>query len=111
MGRDLRLVLLGAAHSLNHSLFAIAPPLLTLIMADLNASKQSIGTVSMVASFIYGFGALAGGPLGDRIGEVKTVIFFLLSSGVFTLIMFAARAASSIYLFALALILMAIGAS
>ncbi|MGB9683681.1 MAG: MFS transporter [Candidatus Bathyarchaeales archaeon] len=111
MARDLRLLLLGAAHSLNHSLFAITPPLLTVIMADLGVSKHVIGTVSMAASFIYGFGALIGGPLGDKIGEAKTVILFLFSSGFSTFVMFAAGATGSIYFFALALILMAVGAS
>ena len=110
-GKDLRLLLLGAAHSLNHSLFVIAPPLLSVIMADLGVSNKDIGTASMAASFIYGFGALAGGPLGDKIGEAKTVVLFLLSSGFSTFIMFAAGAARSIGLFALALILMAVGAS
>lgn len=111
MGRDLRLLLLGAAHSLNHSLFVIAPPLLSVIMADLNVSNKVIGAVSMAASFIYGFGALAGGPLGDKIGEAKTVVLFLLFSGFSTFIMFAAGAAKSIGFFALALIMMAVGAS
>lgn len=108
---DLRLLLLGTAHSLNHSLFVVAPPLLTVIMADLGVSNQAIGTVSMAASFIYGFGALLGGPLGDKIGEAKTVVLFLLFSGFSTFIMFAAGALKSIYFFALALILMAVGAS
>ncbi|MEM2917792.1 MAG: hypothetical protein QXN63_05530, partial [Candidatus Bathyarchaeia archaeon] len=80
MKRDLRLLLLGTAHSLNHSLFVIAPPLLTLIMADLGVEESVMGTVSMVASFIYGFGALIGGPLGDKIGEAKTVFLFLIFS-------------------------------
>ena len=110
-GKDLRLLLLGAAHSLNHSLFVIAPPLLSAIMADLGVSNKVIGTVSTAASFIYGFGALAGGPLGDKIGEDKTVVIFLLFSGFSTFIMFAAGAAKSLGLFALALILMAVGAS
>jgi len=80
-------------------------------MADLGVSNKDIGTVSMAASFIYGFGALVGGPLDDKIGEAKTVVLFLLSSGFSTFIMFAAGAARSIGLFALALILMAVGAS
>jgi predicted MFS family arabinose efflux permease len=58
--RDLRLTLLGVAHTLNHSLFVIVPPLLTLIMADLGVKESVTGTVSMVASFIYDFGALTG---------------------------------------------------
>ncbi|MEM1564671.1 MAG: MFS transporter [Candidatus Bathyarchaeia archaeon] len=111
MGKDFRLLLLGAAHSLNHSLFVIVPPLLSVIMADLSVSNKVIGTVSMAASFIYGFGALAGGPLGDKIGEAKTITIFLLFSGFSTFIMFAAGATKSLTFFALALILMAAGSS
>ncbi|MEM3579443.1 MAG: MFS transporter [Candidatus Bathyarchaeia archaeon] len=99
------------AHSLNHSLFVIAPPLLSVIMADLGVSNKDIGTVSMIASFIYGFGALAGGPLGDKIGEAKTVVLFLLFSGFSTFIMFAAGAMKNLAFFALAIILMAAWAS
>ncbi|MEM2104151.1 MAG: MFS transporter [Candidatus Bathyarchaeia archaeon] len=111
MGKDLRLLLLGGAHSLNHSLFVVAPPLLTLIMADLNVSKHVMGTVSTIASFIYGFGALVGGPLGDKIGEAKTTLFFLLFSGFSTFLMLVAKEISSINVFATSLILMAVGAS
>jgi MFS family permease len=80
-------------------------------MADLNVSKQVIGTVSTIASFIYGFGALVGGPLGDKIGEAKTALFFLLFSGFSTFIMFAAKEFGSISVFAFSLILIAAGAS
>jgi len=107
----LSIVLLGAAHSFNHSLFVIAPPLLTLIMTSLNVSKSEIGLASAVASFIYGAGALVGGPLGDRIGEVETITICLGFSGFATFIMLAAWTLSSIYVYALALILMAAWAS
>jgi len=103
--------LLGAAHSFNHSLFVIASPLLTLIMVSLSVSKSEIGLVSMIASFIYGAGALVGGPLGDRIGEAKTITICLAFSGLATFIMLAAGIMSSIYVYALALILMAAWAS
>mgnify|MGYP002153768331 CR=1 FL=1 len=105
------LALLGAAHSLNHSLFVIAPPLLTLIMASLSVSKSEIGLVSMIASLIYGVGALVGGPLGERIGEAKTITICLAFSGVSTFIMLAAGATRTIYVYALALVLMAAWAS
>lgn len=105
------LILLGTAHSLNHSLFAITPPLLTLIMTTLNVSKFAIGTVATIASLLYGIGALIGGPLGDKIGEAKTIIIFLTFSGLSTFIMLAAGTAKSIYVYALALIMMAIWAS
>lgn len=109
--KNSQLALLGAAHSFNHSLFVIAPPLLTMIMASLGVSKTEIGLVSMIASFIYGAGALVGGPLGDKIGEAKTITICLALSGLSTFIMLAAGLTSSIYVYALALILMAVWAS
>jgi MFS family permease len=109
--KNSQLALLGAAHSFNHSLFLIASPLLTIIMASLNVSKTEIGLVSMIASFIYGAGALVGGPLGDRIGEAKTITICLALSGLSTFIMVAAGFTSSIYVYALALISMAVWAS
>jgi MFS family permease len=109
--KNSQLALLGAAHSFNHSLFVIAPPLLTMIMASLDVSKTEIGLVSMIASFIYGAGALVGGPLGDKIGEAKTITICLAFSGLSTFIMLAAGLTSSIYVYALALVLMAVWAS
>lgn len=106
-----QLALLGSAHSLNHSLFVITPPLLTLIMVNLGVSKSEIGFVSMIASFIYGAGALVGGPLGDKIGETKTITLCLAFSGLSTLVMLIAGATQTIYVYALALILMAVWAS
>ncbi len=106
-----QLALLGSAHSLNHSLFVITPPLLTLIMVNLSVSKSEIGFVSMIASFIYGVGALVGGPLGDKIGETKTIALCLAFSGLSTLVMLVAGATQTIYAYALALILMAVWAS
>lgn len=109
--KNSKLALLGAAHSLNHSLFVIAPPLLTIIMADLSVLKSEIGLVSMIASFIYGVGAVVGGPLGDKVGESKTIIICLGFSGLSTFIMLIAGAIRTIYVYALALILMAVWAS
>ncbi|MDH7564506.1 MAG: MFS transporter [Candidatus Bathyarchaeota archaeon] len=109
--RNGRLALLGAAHSFNHSLFVIAPPLLSLIMADLGVAKSEIGLVSMIASFIYGAGSLVGGPLGDKIGETKTIVICLSISGLSTYVMLAAWATRTIYIYALGLILMAVWAS
>ena len=109
--KNSQLALLGAAHSFNHSLFVIAPPLLTIIMASLDVSNTEIGLVTMIASFIYGAGALVGGPLGDKIGEAKTITICLALSGLSTLIMVAAGFTTSIYIYALALISMAIWAS
>lgn len=110
--KNSQLALLGAAHSLNHSLFVITSPLLTLIMASLHVSSNTeIGIVSTIASFIYGAGALVGGPLGDKIGEAKTIAICLAFSGLSTLIMLAAGLTTSIYIYALALISMAVWAS
>jgi MFS family permease len=109
--RNRSLLLLGAAHSLNHSLFVVAPPLLGLIMAGLNASKTEIGIVSTFASFLYGAGSLVGGPLGDRIGETKAITLCLAFSGFSTFIMLAAGFTGAISVYALALILIAAWAS
>lgn len=105
------IALLGAAHSLNHSLFLIAPPLLTLIMSDLGVSKAAMGLIATTASLLYGVGALVGGPLGDRIGEIKTIALCLIFSGISTLIMPLAGATGNIYLYALSLNLIGAWAS
>ncbi|MGQ9565755.1 MAG: MFS transporter [Candidatus Bathyarchaeales archaeon] len=102
---------MGAAHSLNHSLFVIAPPLLGLIMSDLSIKKSVIGAVATIASLIYGVGALVGGPLGDKIGETRIITLSLFLSGLSTFIMIAAGFTRSIYIYALALVLMATWAS
>ncbi len=65
------LLLLGLAHSLNHSLFLVLPPLLEEITRDLGASYQTIGAVATVSFLLYGAGALVGGPLSDRVGYVR----------------------------------------
>jgi len=80
-------------------------------MNSLNVSKFAIGTIATAASHIYGLGALIGGPLGDKIGEAKTITVCLAFSGLSTFIMLAAGAAESIFMYALALILMAVWAS
>jgi MFS family permease len=105
------MVVLGAAHSLNHSLFLIAPQLLTLIVLDLHVDILTIGAVTFAASLIYGAGALLGGPLADRFGEVGTLTISLGMSGLFTLTMLTAGATQNIVIFALALTSMAAWAS
>ncbi len=65
----------------------------------------------MTASMLYGVGALAGGPLGDRIGETKTITICLAFSGLSTFIMLAVGFSGTIYVYALALISMALWAS
>jgi predicted MFS family arabinose efflux permease len=109
--KNIQIALLGAAHSLNHSLFVIAPPLLSLIRNELGASKSIMGAVATVASMLYGVGALVGGPLGDKIGENRTITLCLMFSGLSTFIMLAASATKSIYVYAVALTLMASWAS
>ncbi len=74
-------------------------------------AKSEIGLVATIASFIYGTGALVGGPLGDRIGEAWTITISLAFSGSATFIMLAAEATQTIYIYAFALIMMATWAS
>ena len=103
------LAVLGGAHSLNHSLFVIAPPLLLMIMADLGVTDYaSMGVVATIASFIYGAGSLIGGPLGDKIGERKTITLFLILSGASTFLMLVS---SNIAIYGLVLALVALWAS
>ncbi len=104
------LLLMGLAHSLNHSLFLVLPPLLDDISRDLGASFQTIGAASTVAFFLYGLGALVGGPLSDRIGHVRVAsvstglagaatVIFLLPGGLssFTAGLWVVALAASLY--------------
>lgn len=109
--RSLQLALLGAAHSFNHSLFVIAPTLLVLITNEFKVTNFVIGSIVGTASFIYGFGALAGGPLGDRLGEIKTIVLSVSLSGASAFIMLLAGFAKEISFFTFALILMAVWGS
>ncbi len=110
--RNLQLGLLGAAHSLNHSLCdKIVPTLLVLITTEFRVSNFTIGSIVGTASFIYGFGALVGGPLGDRIGEVKTIILSVTMLGASAFVMLFAGLSGEISIFALTLILMAVWGS
>jgi MFS family permease len=77
----------------------------------LGTTKLAIGTVATIASFIYGVGALVGGPLGDRIGEAKAITVSLALAGISTVVMLFASSTTGIYIYALALILMAVWAS
>jgi MFS family permease len=107
-GRNRLLVLLSVAHSLNHSLFLIAPPLLLMIMNDLKTSQFALGIVGTASSFIYGTGSLIGGPLSDRINEVKIITICLAFAGASTLVLVFA---GNVFTYGLALILMATWAS
>ncbi len=104
----LLLVLLGAAHSLNHSLFLVLPPLMEIVAEELGASLEVIGFVVTVSGLIYGAGALIGGPWSDRLGEVKVVRTSLALSGASTLIFVVAR---DVITFSVGLFLVAVGAS
>ncbi len=100
--------LLGAAHSLNHSLFLVLPPLLSTIAQNLGVSFQTLGLVATATYFIYGTGALAGGPLSDLIGSVKVARISIGLAGVSSLLFLICR---EIYTFSAAMFLMAIWAS
>jgi len=78
--------MLGAAHSLNHSLFLVLPPLLENVSTSLNASFRTLGTIATVSFLIYGAGALIGGPMSDRLGGVKVARLSTALSGVSTLV-------------------------
>jgi len=80
------LILLGLAHSLNHSLFLVLPPLLDVISGDLGVSYQTIGSIATVSFLIYGVGALVGGPLSNRFGEVRVAVISITMAGVSSLI-------------------------
>jgi MFS family permease len=105
------IALLGTAHSLNHSLFVITPPLLSLILVSLGVTKFEIGMVSTIASMIYGAGALLGGRLGDRIGEIKAITICLVLSGLPAPLMLLAGFMSEFYVYAATLVFMAFWAS
>jgi len=85
------LFILGAAHSLNHSLFLVLPPLLSDVSKSLNASFQTLGAISSVSFLIYGVGALVGGPLSDRLGGVKVAKLSIGLSGASTLVFLLSR--------------------
>jgi len=89
--KRLLLVLLGGAHSLNHSLFLILPLFLLTIVNEFRTSVEIIGFVSGASYFIYGAGGIVGGQLSDRFGEVNTITAGLALSGLSTLIFLVAH--------------------
>jgi len=100
--------LFGAAHSLNHSLFLVVPPLLQNIAQSLSADFQLLGLITTVTFFIYGTGALVGGPLSDMLGSVRVARISIGLAGAMSLIFLVAR---DIYTFAAGMFLMAVWAS
>lgn len=102
------LLLLGAAHSLNHSLFLVLPPLLGDISRDLGASFNTIGAVATVSFLLYGLGALIGGPLSDRIGEISVLSLSIALAGASTLLFLLPK---SLAVFSAGMFLIAVWAS
>jgi MFS family permease len=98
------LVLLGAAHSLNHSLFLVLPLFLLTIVEEFGTSREIIGFVWGASYFIYGAGGIFGGRLSDKFGEVKTLTAGLALSGASTLIFLVAN---DLTVFAIGLLFMA----
>ncbi len=103
-----KLLLLGVAHSLNHSLFLVLPPLLGNITQSLGVSFETLGLVATMTFFTYGTGALIGGPLSDAIGSVKVVRISIGLAGLSSLLFIICR---EVYTFAVAMFLMALWAS
>ena len=104
----LDLLLLGVAHSLNHSLFLVLPPLLDNITTDLGASFSTMGLIGTLTFLTYGSGALIGGPLSDRLGSLKIVRISIGLGGVMTVLFLFA---DSVFVFGAGMFLMALWAS
>jgi MFS family permease len=102
------LVLLGVAHSLNHSIFLVLPPLLSDISVDLGASYSVMGLITTITFMIYGLGALFGGPLSDIVGSVKVA---QISIGLAGLMTFFFLVSSNVMIFSGAMFLTALWAS
>ena len=104
----LDLLLLGVAHSLNHSLFLVLPPLLDNITTDLGASLGTMGLIGTLTFLTYGSGALIGGPLSDRLGSLKVARISIGLGGVMTVLFLFA---DSVFVFGAGMFLMALWAS
>jgi|APSaa5957512622_1039677.scaffolds.fasta_scaffold02332_4 MFS family permease len=102
------LIVLGIAHSLNHSLFLVLPPLLGNIADDLGTSLTVIGLISTITFLTYGTGALIGGPLSDRLGSVKVARISIGLGGLMSLVFLVAN---DVYVFSAGMFLMALWAS
>jgi len=109
MNKDtLDLLLLGAAHSLNHSLFLVLPPLLGHIVADLGTTYSAIGVVATATFLTYGAGALIGGPLSDRLGSLMVARVSIGLGGLMSLVFLFAN---DVVVFGVGMFLMALWAS
>lgn len=109
MNKDtLDLMLLGAAHSLNHSLFLVLPPLLGYIVADLGTTYSAMGVVATITFLTYGAGALIGGPLSDRLGSLTVARVSIGLGGLMSLVFIFA---GDVVVFGAGMFLMALWAS
>ena len=109
MNKDtLDLLLLGVAHSLNHSLFLVLPPLLDNITTDLGASFSTMGLIGTLTFLTYGSGALIGGPLSDRLGSLKVARISIGLGGLMTVLFLFA---DNVLVFGAGMFLMALWAS
>ena len=109
MNKDtLDLLLLGAAHSLNHSLFLVLPPLLGYIVADLGTTYSVMGVVATVTFLTYGAGALIGGPLSDRLGSLTVARVSVGLGGLMSVVFIFA---DDVVVFGAGMFLMALWAS
>lgn len=102
------LLLLGVAHSLNHSLFLVLPPLLESVSRDLNVSFQTLGIVVTISFLIYGVGALVAGPLSDYLGALKVVRMSIALSGASTFVFILSK---DVHTFEIGMFLTALWAS
>ncbi|MFH0850521.1 MAG: MFS transporter [Candidatus Bathyarchaeota archaeon] len=102
------LMLLGAAHSLNHSLFLVLPPLLGYIVADLGTTYSAMGVVATITFLTYGAGALIGGPLSDRLGSLTVARVSIGLGGLMSLVFLFA---DNVVVFGAGMFLMALWAS
>lgn len=85
------LVLLSAAHSLNHAFFWVASPILSIIAIDLATSNTMLGLIGFAASFIYGLGSIIAGSLSDRTNEVHLIIISTGLAGLSTVMFLFAQ--------------------
>jgi MFS family permease len=109
MNKDtLDLMLLGAAHSLNHSLFLVLPPLLGYIVDDLGTTYSAMGVVATITFLTYGAGALIGGPLSDRLGSLTVARVSIGLGGLMSLVFLFA---DDVVVFGVGMFLMALWAS
>lgn len=102
------LILLGFAHSLNHSIFLVIPLYLTQIAKEFTTTIETIGFVVAVSGFIYGLGSLLSGTLVDKIGAIKTLILSMIFAALSTFVFLIAHDVAG---FTVSLVLMGAGAS